>query len=199
MASKTEVEAQCSSFTSLKSFFQNADLNVDENCYDARFYGDGTPNDPPLINVPKKLATDMHYKDDPQLATDVASQLDFNTPSRYEAVITVEFNDYSTWNWPILVGNRELTTEVEHFIDKYLPQIIKWDAIVEGKDPQKELKKWRDGDEVDYSWAEDVANTEISEDTRKYFNDNASWLPHIDRELSGSIDIETEGDWKDDW
>lgn len=175
------------------------------NDVDERFYGQGTPNEPPLMNVPEKLAADMEYVDDPHLASSVADQLDFNSPERYEAVITVIFNDFSTWKWPLLKGDKELTSEVEHFIDKYIPEIIRWEAIVAGEDPDEAIKEWTGEDEGDdMSWMEDIGNTSMSDDMRKMFNEEADWLPHINRTVETNsevedVEIDSDGDWTDDW
>lgn len=169
---------------------------------DKRFYGEDTPNEPPLMNVPEKLAADMDYCDDSDLATEIASQLDFNTPERYEAVITVTFNDFSTWNWPILNGGRKLTSEVIHFIDKYMPQIVKWEAILAGDDPIQAVKEWKgENDPADFSWMDDISNTKLSEPDRKYLNENADWLEHKSRRVDATpdIDVDSGDDWADDW
>lgn len=172
---------------------------------DERFYGENTPNEPPLMYVPEKLAANMDYKDDPHLATKVASQLDFNTPERYEAVVTVIFNDFSTWNWPILEGGRKLTSEVTHFIDEYMPQIVQWRAIVAGESPEEALEEWEGRtDNPDFSWMDDMMNTRLSEEDRKYLNDNADWLEHKSRVVgstpdTSNIEIDSGDDWEDDW
>lgn len=172
---------------------------------DERFYGGDTPNEPPLMNVPEKLAADMEYVDDPHYASTIAEQLDFNSPERYGAVITVIFNDFSTWKWPILVGDRELTSEVEHFIEKYIPEIIEWEAIVAGEDPDKALKEWYgERQDDDMSWMEEVSNTSMSDEVRKVFNEEVEWLPHINRTVEtntgmDSVDIDSDDDWTDDW
>jgi len=172
---------------------------------DKRFYGPGTPNETPLIDVPAKLAADMEYIDDAELATQVASLLNFSNSESYEAVIRIKFNDFSTWNWPLLVGNREFTDEVKHFIDRYFPEILKWDAIVAGEDPQRAVEEWKDPNAGDnYSWTDDVDQTDMSEETRKYFNENKEWMPEIRKtiknEVSASdVNVSEDEDWMEDW
>lgn len=169
--------------------------------HDSRFFGEDKPNDPPLMNVPEKLAADMDYIEDPQTVLDIAESLEMRSPDRYDAAIRVIFNDFSTWHWPILKGDRELTNEVMHFIDEYMPQIVQWRAIVAGEDPKQALDEWNDVvEEKDYSWMDEIDNTELSEDDRQYLNDNASWLEHISRKVDApDIDIEDDSDWADDW
>lgn len=172
---------------------------------DDRFFGSDSPNEPPLMNVPEKLAADVSYIDDSEYATEVATQLSMNSPQRYEAVMRITFNDFSVWNWPLIEGNREYNSQIEHFIDKFMPQILKWEAIVRGDDPTKAVDKWiADDDDSDYSWVEDIDNTDISESLREYFNDEVDWMPHISRVIETSTTSDNDNSsfddsWTDDW
>lgn len=172
---------------------------------DERFYGEDTPNEPPLMNVPEKLAADMEHIGDEGYASEVADQLEMMVPSEYKSVIRITFNDFSTWNWPLKNTTDEFTDEVKHFIDRYFPEIIQWDAIVRGDDPEEELDNWLNQfDDPDYSWQQDVDNTEMDRKTRVWFNQNASWLPELRKKIkseANDVDIEQESgdEWMDDW
>jgi len=169
--------------------------NIDE-----RFFGEDTPNEPPLMAVPEKLAADMTHIEDSEYAKEIAEQLDFNTPSRYGSVVRVTFNDFSTWHWPVLERDG-YNSELEHFAEEYIPQIIQWEAIVAGDNPQRALQEWAgEQEDPDYSWVDDISETSMDDDTRRYFNDNADWLEELSRNVdSVDVDIDTDDNWEDDW
>jgi len=191
---KTDVDASVDDITwKIKSggYFESVD---------DRFYGEDTPNKPPLMPVPDKLAADMDYIQDSGYAMEVATQLDFNTPSRYNSVVRILFNDFSTWNWPILDECDGISSELDHFVNKYIPQIIQWEAIVAGEDPNDAVDEWAKDTTLDETWMKDVGNTHLTEDQRKFFNDKVEWMEYISKDVESSeVSVKADGDWTDDW
>jgi hypothetical protein len=174
--------------------------NIDE-----RFYGEDTPNDPPIINVPEKLAADIEYINSPLKASIIAEKLDMDKCISYNSAVKIRFNDFSTWHWPMKSCDREFTYQLKGFIDRWFPDIIQWHAIVRGDDPKEALERWYD--EIEPStpdWIEEFEDTDMDEETRQYLNDNADWLPEISRTVEGkgvdsSSDISIEEDWNEGW
>lgn len=172
---------------------------------DERFYGDGIPNQPPMMSVPEKLAADMEYIEDSKFAKEIAESIPYADYFNQDAVIKIVFNDLSTWHWPIKsIGNGGFN-DVEHFVQTYIPEIIQWDAILHGDDPTKRLADWYDeGEQEGVNWSKLMEDVDMSEDKRKWFNNNADWLDKISKKVkkidSGDeLELDEDDDWIDDW
>ena len=172
---------------------------------DSRFYGDESPNDPPAIDVDVKMATDIEIEEDSELATRAAETIGMGKPDKYTSVAVVAFNDMSTWHIPLRPWAED-NAEMRMFaVDSFIFDVIQWRAVIEGEDPQKRLDRWLkqfESDEED--WAEDVGDTELTDEQREWFNNHADWVDYIDRKVESNadevdLDVEDDYSWEDDW
>lgn len=175
--------------------------NVDE-----KFFGEDTPNQPPLMAVPEKLAAELHIIDDPDFVEEVGEWWSEREADSYTEVMKIVFNDLSVWHIPLKPWDKDYARVREHHIKQYLPEVIRWQAILDGEDPDQAVKEWeKPWAEWTPKWFSDVGDTEMSESTRKWFNNNARWMPHIDRKVESmgdEVEVELEDeddDWADDW
>jgi len=169
-----------------------------------RFFGEGTPNDPPIIYVDEKLAADMEIIDDENVVQEVVEFWSLPQPDRYVSVLKVTFNDFSNWHIPLPPWEKDYAKTRVNTIDKYMPEIIRWHAIVEGEDPEPRLQDWESQLEPsEPEWYGDLEKTGISEETREKVNNQLSAVPYIDKKIESTTydaDIEVEDDsWEDDW
>lgn len=172
---------------------------------DERFFGEDTPNQPPLMNVSEKLAAEMEVIDDPDFVKEVGEWWSEREADSYNAVIRVIFNDLSTWHVPVKPWDKDYARTREHTVKRYVPEVIRWEAILNGEDPDKAIAEWDEPwGEHRPEWFDDFEHWEMEEQTRKWFNENADWLPHIDRTIESTedeveLDVDDDEDWTDDW
>jgi len=170
---------------------------------DGRFYSEDTPNEPPLMAVPEKLAAEIHIIDDSEIVQDVAEWWFPEAADEYTEAAKVVFNDFSTWHLPLKPWDKDYENSREHIIKTYVPEVIRWNAILEGENPDKAIEDWNKPWEIDDpDWFDDIEKTEMSEEFRKWCNKNADWLPHIDKKIKSTdeIELDVEDDnWEDDW
>lgn len=189
------------------SWLEQYDINMSAcSSYDNEpFEDDSTPHKPPLIDVDLKLASDIEFLEDEELVGEVVDYWFPESKDRLDQVAAVFFNDGSVWYLPTTDWEKDYEGIRTHVVQKFIPEIIQWRAIVNGENPSEALSRHEQGLEPEEpEWEEDVADTEISEEDRMWFNENVDWLPHLDREIkskSESIDLNVEsGDsWADDW
>lgn len=178
---------------------------------DERFFGDDKPHDPPLMAVPERLAAEIEVVEDEEFAAEIASMWSFGDAEKHTEVIEVIFNDLSVWRMPAKPLDKDNLGIREHIVEQYVPETIKWEAIIEGENPHDALEEWEENggveekDPEDYfpDWFSDLDDTELSEEDRQWFNRNADWLERIDREVdagSRDVDVEVESDygWMED-
>lgn len=172
---------------------------------DGRFYGENSPNDPPAIDVDVKMASDIVLEDNSEKAEEAAELIGFDKPSSYDEVAVVAFNDGSTWHLPIKDWSNDHASMRLMLVDEFIRDIIQWKAVINGEDPLERLSKWESNNNQDnYDWVEDVEDTEMSEEQRKWFNNNAEWVDHLDRVVESdndSVDMDADDDysWENDW
>lgn len=165
-----------------------------------KYYGEGTPNVPPRLDVPEVLAADIEITSDPSKVEEVADFWFPNETDRYSKVITVYFNDGRTWNWPLPPWDSDSERARKHFIETYVPQIIKWECIKKGEDYKPKLEEFKQNHKItEPDWESLIEETEMSEEDRKWFNNNADWIPHISRKASGDDMIDIEVDDRFGW
>lgn len=173
-------------------------------CIDEKYYGEDTPNHPPIMPVSEKVAIGLEPIDDNEVVQEVAKWWDESRADEYVEVIRITFNDLSTWHIPLKPWDEDYARTREHIVRTYLPEVVKWKALVRGKDVQEVLEKWdKPWEESKPEWFEDVSDTGMSETTRKWINKNLSAVPHIDRKVESDgdeveLDVEDD-DWEDDW
>lgn len=170
----------------------------------SRFFDEDSPNKPPLMEVPEKLAADLEISDDPELVEEVASYWFPGREDDYVEVVKITYNDFSVWYWPLRPWDEDYENMRDTIVKRYYPQVIKWRAIVRGDDPSKALREMdKPWEEDEPKWFSDVDKTGLSEETRKWLNKNKDWIQHIDREINSreeEIDLGVEDeDWTDDW
>lgn len=168
------------------------------------FFSDDSPNRRAAMRVPNRLAVDLKLIEDEDRVKSIAEWWDDSNPSQYNQVIKVVFNDFSTWHIPLRPWNKDYANIRGYVVERYLPEIIEFKAIINEEDPEQRVEEWIEQiEESEPKWFADVEDTEITEEQRKYFNKNADWLPHIDRTVGSSsedvdLDLDDES-WTDDW
>lgn len=173
--------------------------NVDE-----RFFGEDKPHEPPLMEVPERLAAEIDIVENSDFASTVAAQWGFNDNDSYAEVVEVLFNDLSVWRVPVKSWDKDYLNMRDEIVEKYVPQVIKWEAILNGDDPSKALNEWyNDGEPKEPQWVNEIQDTELDEEDRKWLNKNADWLGRIDRKAQSddrNVDVEVEEDygWMDE-
>jgi len=172
--------------------------SVDESLFD-----EDSPNSVPLMAVPEKLAAEIEITDEPEVVEQVAKWWDEERSDQYVEVARILFNDLSTWHIPLRPWSKDYANIREGILKRYVPQVIKWEAILEGKDPDKALEEWdKPWNVKDPEWFNDVDDTGLTEDTRKWLNEDKDWLPHISKEINSNneeVDLDVEDGWEDDW
>lgn len=172
---------------------------------DEKYYGDDSPNQPPLFNVPEKLAAEINVIDDEDIVSEVSEWWNPKRKDDFNEVIQIVFNDFSTWHMPVRPWDEDYSRTRVHIVERYLPDVVKWRAILRGDDPDEVLEQWTPPwEQQKPDWEDDIDNTGFSEDTRQWLNDYASWMPHIDKEVGSEskdveLDIDEDDDWTDDW
>lgn len=170
---------------------------------DEKFYTDELPNEPPLMAVPEKLAADMEIIEDPEIVNQVAKYWFPKCEDEYEQVMKITFNDFSVWHEPLLPWEKDYTRARQHLVERYLPEIVKWKAIIECRDVSEALRELKESWEEDEpKWFSDIDKTELSNSARLWLNENASWLPHIDKVIETEeidLELDEDDDWTDDW
>lgn len=172
---------------------------------DPFYFGEHTPNQPPLMAVPEKLAADIDILQDETMIRALSEWLYSDDPGVYSEVIKITFNDFSTWHIPVQPWSEDHACVRMSTVEKYVPEIIKWEAIVHGKDPERVLEStelpW---DDTEPEWFDDFEHRKMNENTRQWFNDNADWLPYIDETIKSDseevdMELDKDDDWTDDW
>lgn len=168
---------------------------------DRDFFGDDSPHKPPAIEVDVKMAADIHITDDQELVENVTEYWFGEYSERFIEVAKVVFNDGSVWCLPLADWDRDYTNTRIHIIEEYIPDVIQWKAITEDRDPSEALEEFRNlTSDGDYSWTEDVDNTEMTDEQRRWFNNNLEHIEHIDRKVkSKGIDVEITQDVDTSW
>lgn len=169
-----------------------------------KYFGDDTPNQPPLMAVPEKLAAELHIVDDPELVEEVGEFWAQGSPDEYVEVFKIVFNDLSTFHVPLRPWSKDYAMIRDSLVKQYLPEVVKWEAVLDGENPDEVLDNWLPPwEEEDPDWFEDVDKTGLSESTRKWLNEEKNWLPHIDKKIESNgnvdLDLDEDDDWADDW
>jgi len=172
---------------------------------DPEYYGDYTPNSPPLMAVPEKLAADMEIIEDDKLIQQLSDWIYEDDNSIYSEVLRLTFNDFSTWHIPLRPWDKDYARIREGAVEKYVPEIVKWEAIVRGENPKEALEQcdfpWED---TKPDWFDDFEHFEFDKETRKWYNENVDWLAYIDKTIksdNANVDIYAgdNDNWEDDW
>lgn len=172
---------------------------------DPSYFGDDTPNEPPIMAVPEKLAADMEVIEDEELIQELVDWMYSDGQEKYSEVLKVTFNDFSTWHIPLRPWDKDYARIRMGAVERYVPEIIKWEAIVKGKNPKKALQEFdAPWEYTEPEWVSDFEHWEMKEDTRKWFNENADWLPYIDKTIKSDgdeveVELAEDEDWTDDW
>ena len=172
---------------------------------DERFFGPDTPNKPPAIDVEIKLATNIQITDDDGLVSSVAEFWIPEEPDRYTEVAKVAFNDLSVWHIPLPPWEKDHSNFRMMLVDEFIPDIVQWKALNQGQSPSERLeswKKWLESD--DYTWEDEVSDTEMSDSDRQWFNENLDNIKHLDRQVDSScdysnIEIDDIDSWENGW
>lgn len=186
-----------------------SEWNIDPQGFSANatepFCSDDTPHEPPLYNVELKLAADIEIINDIELVNEVANYWFPSEVDRYTQVAAVVFNDASVWYLPLASWEKDYEGTRTHIVEKFIPDIVQWRALIDGRSPSKALDKYRDWNSIDEKkWVEDVEDTDMPEEYRQWFNDNAEWVEHISREVKSSsnnvnLGVDEDDSWTDDW
>lgn len=169
-----------------------------------RFVGEGTVNDPPSKEVDNKQVIDVNILDDDELVQEAAEMWTPEEEHKMVEVIQLVFNDGSTWHWPLREWDNDPAHTRQHFVEQYVPEVIRWQAKQNGEDPDEAIKESLFHTETsEPDWVERVTDTGLSEESRKWFNKNADYLPDLLKQVSSSadtVDLDTEDtDWTEDW
>lgn len=172
---------------------------------DPKYFGANTPNEPPLMAVPEKLAADMEIIQSDDIIQQLSNWIYNDDASIYTEVLKITFNDFSTWHIPLRPWDKDYARTRANSVKRYMPQIIEWNAIIQGNNPEQALEQfdppWESNNP---EWFDDFQHYEMDEETRKWYNENVDWLAHIDKTIKSdneNIDID-EGendDWTKDW
>lgn len=169
------------------------------------FCSEDTPHKPPLYNVELKLAADIEIINDIGLVNEVAEHWFPSQVNRFTQAAAVVFNDASVWYLPLATWEKDYEGIRTHLVNSFIPDIVQWKAIVDGRDPSEALEQYRDWNSIDEKeWVDDVDDTDMPEDYRQWFNDNVDWVGHISREIESSsdnvdLDVDEDDSWTDDW
>lgn len=169
-----------------------------------QMFGDSTVNKEPTKEVNEKLAVDINIIKDDELVEQVAEMWTPKVKDKMEEAIQIVFNDGSTWHWPLRPWDKDAAKVRQHFIERYMPQVIRWEAMQNGEDPEEALKEsmfYVDTSEPE--WVDRIEDTETSEESREWFNNNADYLPDLMKTVSSSandVDLDVDNDdWTEDW
>jgi hypothetical protein len=179
---------------------QGFSTNVDD-----RFFGNDSPNKPPVFDVDVKLAADVVISDDIELASEVAQYWFPEDSERFTQVAIIVFNDASVWHIPLAPSNKDYERTRQTIVDRYIPDVVQWKAILNGNDPAEALEQLKgEIESTEEKWVKELDQTDMSEEQRQWFNDNARWLDHIGRTVESSqddVDLNVNGEeqWTDDW
>lgn len=168
---------------------------------DSDYFDDDSPHKPPAIDVDVKMAADVHISDDPKLVKEVTEYWFGEHDDRYIEVAKVVFNDGSVWCLPLADWDKDYTNTRIHIVDEYIPDVVQWKAITEGRDPSEALENFRDQtSEDDEQWVEDVGNTDMTEEQRRWFNNTLDHVNHIDRKVeTKDVDVKVTEDIDTSW
>lgn len=167
---------------------------------DTRFYGEGTPNDFPIIAVSELLAARIEIIEDEDWAKEVAQFWHISETENITELVKVTFNDLRTWHWPLRPWDKDPTKTRQHIVEKYVPQVIRWEAILEGEDPDEAVSNWENRHEDDtVDFVEIMDETEMSDEDRKWFNKNADWMPLLKRKVEKNEDVDIDVAEDDSW
>lgn len=167
---------------------------------DTRFYGEDTPNDFPIIAVNELLAARIEIVEDEEWAKEVAQFWNISESRNITELVRITFNDLRTWHWPLRPWDKDPTKTRQHIVEKYVPQVIRWEAILEGEDPKEAVSEWENRHEdnsVDF--AEIMDETDMSDEDRKWFNKNADWMPLLKRKVEKNDDVDINVAEDDSW
>lgn len=137
---------------------------------DEDFFGEGTPNSPPLINVDTKLAAEVHITEDQGVVEEAAEFMFPEEVERYTQAVQIIYNDLSTWLLPLPPWGEDLAGTRDWLVRDIVPEVIQWEAILDGRDPEKALSEWEDGEGVETTWTDMIDETEMSDEDRKELN-----------------------------
>jgi hypothetical protein len=175
--------------------------NIDE-----RFFSEDSPHEKPLIDVDVKLAADIEIRDDSKLVQSVAEHWFPHDTERYVEVAEITFNDVSVWYLPLAPWDKDYENTRLSIVDDFVSDIVQWNAVVNNESPKVALEEWHNWLEQheNNEWTELMSETEMDESQRKWFNENADWLPHIPKTVESKVeDIEFDGsnkmNWEDNW
>lgn len=169
-----------------------------------KFFSNNLPNTPPSKEVDRKVATDMELISDEDIINSLEEFWHVEDDEDKEVAIKICFNDGSTWYWALPKLSSKTFSRYEYWIERYIPEVIRWKAKQNGKDPNKAVREWeeqRSSESV--NWEELLENTGISEETRRWLNRNADWMPRISKKIESrdeevDLDVDKDEDWTDD-
>jgi len=167
---------------------------------DTRFYGEGTPNDFPIIAVSELLAARMEIIEDKEWAHKIAQFWNIEDTENISELMKITFNDLRTWHWPLRPWDKDPTKTRQHLVEKYVPEVIRWEAIMEGEDPDEAVLEWEnryEDDSVDFIQL--IEETDVSDEDRKWFNNNADWMPLLKRKVEKNDDVDIDIAEDDSW
>jgi hypothetical protein len=168
------------------------------------FFGEGTMNKPATKEVDEKQAIDINIIQDDAIVEQAAEVWTPEEKDKMVEAIQIVFNDGSTWHWPLRSWDNDPADMRGHYVERYAPEVIRWKAKQNGKDPDKAVRESRFYVETsEPEWVDRVKDTGLSEDARKWFNENAEYLPDLLKKVSSSgddVELDTDNtDWTEDW
>jgi len=172
---------------------------------DMGFFDDDSPHKPPVLDVEVKMATDVIITDDEKLVDEVSQYWFSEGDNRHEYVAKIAFNDASIWYLPLASWDKDYERTRCRLVDRYIPDVIQWKAILDDRSPSDALTKFKQRyEEEDDDWVDDIEDAEMTEEQRQWFNRYANWVDHIDRTVESgdddvSIETENETSWEEDW
>lgn len=202
MAQEGQFDHQSKSWADLHNIEpQGFSTNIGE-----KFFGDDSPNKTPVVDVDVKLAADIIISDNPELVKEVAEYWFPEDTDRFKSVAKVVFNDGSVWHIPLPDWNKDYEGFRVDLVERFIPDVVQWKALVRGDDPSEALSRFREelNVEHDTSWEKELDDTEYTDEQRKWFNDNLDHVDYLQRTVestsdSDNLDIGSDSNWEDDW
>jgi hypothetical protein len=129
------------------SWLSKHDINKSAcSSYDKEpFVSDDTPHEPPLYNVDFKIASDIEIIDNDRLTNKVVEYWFPEERDRLNKVVAVFFNDASAWYLPVADWDKDYEGIRTHVVQKFVPEVVQWKAIVRGDNPAEALKRYEKG------------------------------------------------------
>jgi len=171
-----------------------------EDQINPRMFKDDLPHKGPVFSVDKRMAADLNIIDNRQRVDEICKQMGYSNTSEQSFVLEVVMNDFSVVYLPFRPIEGTGGGMLSDTLKTLVPEVKKWDAIINGDDPSEVEDEWELDLDTEYPDYDDLMEVDSLS-----FSDLLEVTDHKVRDLDISSDTSEEDSgepdysWQDEW